>query len=53
MVVVTVGERDHGCFVRVRDEGPGFDSAVLSASPAGHMGLSSMRERTEMAGGWW
>ncbi len=52
-VHVTVGERDHGCFVRVRDEGPGFDSGVLTASPTGHMGLSSMRERAEMAGGWW
>ena len=52
-VEITVGERDHGYFVRVRDEGAGFDAAVLKASPTGHMGLSSMRERAEMAGGWW
>jgi PAS domain S-box-containing protein len=52
-VEVTLGERDRGYFVRVRDEGPGFDARVLTASPTGHMGLSSMRERAEMAGGWW
>jgi PAS domain S-box-containing protein len=52
-VVVSLGERDRGYFVRVRDEGPGFDARVLTASPTGHMGLSSMRERAEMAGGWW
>jgi PAS domain S-box-containing protein len=52
-VEVTLGERDHGYFVRVRDEGDGFDAGVLTSSPTGHMGLSSMRERAEMAGGWW
>jgi PAS domain S-box-containing protein len=51
-VEVTLGERDQGFFVRVRDEGPGFDAAAITASPTGHMGLSSMRERAEMAGGW-
>jgi PAS domain S-box-containing protein len=52
-VEVTLGERDLGYFVRVRDEGPGFHARALTASPTGHMGLSSMRERAEMAGGWW
>jgi signal transduction histidine kinase len=37
----------------VRDDGDGFDAHALSVSPTGHMGLSSMRERAEMAGGWW
>lgn len=52
-VEVTIGDRDQGYFVRVRDEGPGFPVRALTVSPAGHMGLSSMRERAEMAGGWW
>jgi PAS domain S-box-containing protein len=52
-VEVILGERDRGFFVRVGDQGSGFDAAVLTASPTGHMGLSSMRERAEMAGGWW
>jgi PAS domain S-box-containing protein len=51
-VEVSLGPRDQGFFVRVRDEGPGFDAKVVTASPTGHMGLSSMRERAEMAGGW-
>jgi PAS domain S-box-containing protein len=52
-VEITLGERDQGYVVRVRDEGPGFNARVLTASPTGHLGLSSMRERAEMAGGWW
>jgi len=51
-VEVSLGARDDGFAVRVRDEGPGFDARVVTASPTGHMGLSSMRERAEMAGGW-
>lgn len=51
-VEVAVGGRDGGYFVRVRDDGEGFDARAVTASPAGHMGLSSMRERAEMAGGW-
>jgi len=51
-VEVTLGERDHGFFVRIGDQGSGFDAGALTASPTGHMGLSSMRERAEMAGGW-
>ncbi len=40
-----------GYLVRVRDDGRGF--APSGPEEPGHLGLSSMRERAEMAGGWW
>ena len=42
---------DDGILTRIADDGVGFDS--LRTRPiAGHLGLVSMRERAEMAGGW-
>jgi PAS domain S-box-containing protein len=35
----------------VSDDGRGFDPAAVEPSP-GHLGLGSMRERAELAGGW-
>jgi signal transduction histidine kinase len=37
--------------VRVRDDGQGIDPATLDSEPAGHFGLSGMRERAELIGG--
>ena len=38
--------------LRVRDDGKGMDAAVLSGQgPAGHYGLSGMRERARLIGG--
>ncbi|MDX6628981.1 MAG: two-component system, NarL family, sensor kinase [Gaiellales bacterium] len=38
--------------IRVRDDGVGFDPAVVSATVrAGHIGLASLRERAEALGG--
>jgi signal transduction histidine kinase len=38
--------------LRVRDDGKGMDSAVLSGQgPGGHYGLSGMRERAKLIGG--
>jgi signal transduction histidine kinase len=37
--------------LRIRDNGQGIDPAVLDAEPAGHFGLSGMRERAELIGG--
>ena len=44
----TVGS---GCRVRIEDDGRGFD--VESTDKPGHLGLVSMRERAQIAGGWW
>ena len=41
-----------GCRVRIQDDGKGFDVADTDAKP-GHLGLVSMRERAQIAGGWW
>jgi signal transduction histidine kinase/ligand-binding sensor domain-containing protein len=37
--------------VSVRDNGHGIDPALLDRQPAGHFGLSGMRERAELIGG--
>ncbi len=49
-VVVTLAADADGILVRVRDDGAGFARGA-SESKAGHLGLVSMRERAEMAGG--
>jgi PAS domain S-box-containing protein len=49
-IAVLLEERENGLFVRIRDDGVGFDSAI--GSPAGHLGLTSMGERANLAGGW-
>jgi signal transduction histidine kinase len=49
---VTLASQDGGVRVRVQDDGRGFDTATASPRP-GHMGLRTMRERAEAAGGWW
>lgn len=41
-----------GCRVRIQDDGKGFDVDVNDSKP-GHLGLISMRERAQIAGGWW
>lgn len=48
---VVLSERDAGHVLEVRDEGTGFDPAAAQAE-WNHMGLASMRERAELAGGW-
>ena len=52
---VTVELRDSaaGYAVTVRDDGPGFVPEGTGYSPTGHVGLSSMRERSEALGGSW
>jgi signal transduction histidine kinase len=51
-VVVVLREADSGCRVTIRDDGHGFDVAAADTRP-GHLGLVSMRERAQVAGGWW
>jgi len=38
--------------MRISDNGVGFDAAGRARSSEGHLGLTSMRERAEMASGW-
>jgi signal transduction histidine kinase len=51
-VSVTMTEQDGGLLVQVRDDGVGFAGEVPRVSARGHMGISSMRERAELQGGW-
>jgi len=51
-VWVELAERDGGVVLRVRDDGIGFRVDDVRAPVAGHLGLPSMRERAQMAGGW-
>lgn len=51
-VHVRLAQQDGGYLVRIEDDGVGFDPPEMLRSAPGHLGLSSMRERAEMAGGW-
>jgi signal transduction histidine kinase len=51
-VELLIEDRDGGVFARVRDDGVGFPSEELSESPPGHLGITAIRERARMAGGW-
>lgn len=51
-VTVRLAPRDGGFLVRIEDDGAGFDPTALEPARPGHLGLASMRERAEMAGGW-
>ncbi|MGQ0669662.1 MAG: PAS domain S-box protein [Actinomycetota bacterium] len=50
-VEVLLDSREQGLFVRIRDDGVGL--ARTEMPTPGHLGLSAMRERAELAGGWW
>jgi signal transduction histidine kinase len=51
-VEVTIAEHESGLLVTIQDDGVGFAGEVPKVSAPGHMGLSSMRERAELQGGW-
>jgi PAS domain S-box-containing protein len=51
-VHVHLDGRDGGVFVRIKDDGLGFDILHSPDGLPGHLGLGSMRERAEMVGGW-
>ncbi|MGZ8612645.1 MAG: sensor histidine kinase [Actinomycetota bacterium] len=48
---VTLEPNDGGVLLRVRDDGEGFDIAIVDDPPPGHIGLGAMIERAELAGG--
>jgi PAS domain S-box-containing protein len=50
-VVVSVTDSGDGIRLRIEDDGVGFSADAAGASPPGHIGLTSMRERAEIAGG--
>jgi signal transduction histidine kinase len=51
-VHVLLTEQDGGFLVRITDDGVGFTAPDTMQSARGHLGVSAMRERVEMAGGW-
>jgi PAS domain S-box-containing protein len=51
-VDVTLEESSGGFYVGITDDGVGFDVDDTTMSPPHHLGLTSMRERAELAGGW-
>jgi len=50
-VNVALANRDGGIEIRVEDDGVGFDAARAGEPTPGHLGILSMSERAEMAGG--
>ncbi len=50
-VRVRLEEVDRGWQAQIDDDGDGF--LPNGGSPPGHLGLTAMRERAQMAGGWW
>src|SRR5207302_9852625 len=53
LVDVRLDEWEGGFRVRIRDDGQGFSLAAVESPVAGHIGITAMRERAELAGGWW
>ncbi|HEY7667831.1 MAG TPA: GAF domain-containing sensor histidine kinase [Actinomycetota bacterium] len=51
-VRISLDDDADGVRLTVADDGVGFDVVVSSESPPGHLGLTAMRERAEMVGGW-
>jgi signal transduction histidine kinase len=50
-VAIHLEEAEGGFLARIRDDGVGFSPPGMLQSGNGHLGLSFMRERAEMAGG--
>ena len=51
-VSVNIEPMGGGYLVRIEDDGVGFDPQAQEGSRPGHLGLTAMRERAEMSGGW-
>jgi PAS domain S-box-containing protein len=51
MVRVQFLEVSDGCLARITDDGVGYDPAEIEQRP-GHLGLTLIRERAQIAGGW-
>jgi PAS domain S-box-containing protein len=51
-VGVTIDEQRGGYLVRIEDDGRGTSVEPGGSARPGHLGLAAMRERAEVAGGW-
>ena len=51
-VTVVLDQRDGGFGIQVSDDGVGFQALELEDSAPMHLGLTAMRQRAEMSGGW-
>ncbi len=51
-ILVRLESRDGGVLVHITDNGVGFHTAQGETRRPGHLGLSAIRERAEMGGGW-
>jgi PAS domain S-box-containing protein len=49
---ISLTDKDGGILCSVADDGKGIAPEDLGGSLPGHMGIASMRQRVEMAGGW-
>ncbi len=49
---VVLETREGGVCVRIEDEGRGFAPEASATPEPGHLGLTTMRERAELGGGW-
>jgi PAS domain S-box-containing protein len=52
LVLVRLENADQGWQVQIDDDGSGFTPTENGSAP-GHLGLTAMRERAQLAGGWW
>ncbi len=52
MLRVLLSSEDRGVLLRIADDGRGFDPGDVALPRPGHLGLSTMVERAELAGGW-
>jgi PAS domain S-box-containing protein len=52
IVSVTMTNQEDGIRISITDDGGGFGPDALTASSKGHLGMTSMRERAELSGGW-
>ena len=50
-VDIALEEREGGVAIRIVDDGRGFEPSTHEPRP-GHLGMSAMEERAELAGGW-
>jgi signal transduction histidine kinase len=52
LIEVRLDNVEKGWRVQIHDDGSGFTPAKNGSTP-GHLGLTTMRERAQIAGGWW